>query len=526
MTKRNTGRLKGNVAGTGAGAESNRRVQAALYARVSSADQEKEGFSIPAQQRLLREYAQQNNITIAEEFVDVETAKATGRAGFSKLLAYLKQHRNRVRAILVEKTDRMYRNIKDWSTLDEFGVSIHFVKEGTIIGPESRSSDQFVHGIKVLMARNYSLNLSEETVKGMTEKARAGIYPSCAPFGYVNVDGPNGKRVITPHPTDGPVVTQLFDLFACGHYSLKGLVEHTRKIGLLMRGKPFYTSTLQQLLRKRIYMGNFHWNDVVYKGVHQPLTTPDTWAEVQQILDGRKANNTGPVRRDFPFTGLVTCGHCGCGMVAELKKGKYVYYHCTGRRGKCQEPYTRQEALVDEFASVLGEMVIPEEVLSWLAEAVNGTDQTETKARATALKAKTAEIERLSHKLSTLYDDRLDGRITGAFFDQKAAQVESQQADLRRSIAELENATLPPLTTAVEIARLTSHACTAFRNQEEPEQRKLLSLVLKNASWKGGQLQATLFEPFELVRRSNQTNTIRFNDLTTQKPDFANWLPG
>jgi len=139
-------------------------------------------------------------------------------------LAYLTQHRNRVRVILVEQTDRLYRNIKDWSTLDEFGVSIHFVKGGTIIGPESRSSDQFVHGIKVLMARNYSLNISEETVKGMAEKARAGIYPSCAPFWYVNVDGPNGKRVITPHPTDGPVVTQLFELFARGHYSLKGIV--------------------------------------------------------------------------------------------------------------------------------------------------------------------------------------------------------------------------------------------------------------------------------------------------------------
>ena len=179
------------------------RLCAVLYARVSSADQEKEGFSIPAQQRLLREYAQQNNITVAEEFVDVETAKATGRTGFSKLLAYLKQHRNRVRVILVEKTDRLYRNLKDWSTLDEFGVDIHFVKEGSVIGPDSRSNDQFVHGIKVLVARNYSLNLGEETVKGMTEKARAGIWPSCAPFGYVNVEGPSGKRVITPHPKDG-----------------------------------------------------------------------------------------------------------------------------------------------------------------------------------------------------------------------------------------------------------------------------------------------------------------------------------
>lgn len=34
-----------------------RAIQVVLYARVSSKDQEKEGFSIPAQLRLLREYA-------------------------------------------------------------------------------------------------------------------------------------------------------------------------------------------------------------------------------------------------------------------------------------------------------------------------------------------------------------------------------------------------------------------------------------------------------------------------------------
>jgi DNA invertase Pin-like site-specific DNA recombinase len=135
--------------------------------------------------------------------VDVETAKETGRSGFAGMLDYLKRNRTKGRIILVEKTDRLYRNLKDWSTLDEFGVNLHFVKEGSVIGPDSRSNDQFVHGIKVLMARNYSLNLGEETVKGMTEKARAGIWPSCAPFGYVNVDGPNNKRVITPHPKDG-----------------------------------------------------------------------------------------------------------------------------------------------------------------------------------------------------------------------------------------------------------------------------------------------------------------------------------
>src|ERR1039458_9468702 len=144
--------------------------QAVLYARVSSKDQEKEGFSIPAQQRLLREYALEKGLAITQEFIDVETAKQSARAVFPEMLAYLKKHA--CRTILVEKTDRLYRNLKDWSTLDELGVTIHLVKENVIIGPDSRSSEQFVHGIKVLMARNYSLNLGEETKKGMLEKAR------------------------------------------------------------------------------------------------------------------------------------------------------------------------------------------------------------------------------------------------------------------------------------------------------------------------------------------------------------------
>jgi hypothetical protein len=43
------------------------------------------------------------------------------------------------------------------------------------------------------MAKHYIDNLSEETRKGMLEKARSGIYPSYAPIGYRNTDGPGGK---------------------------------------------------------------------------------------------------------------------------------------------------------------------------------------------------------------------------------------------------------------------------------------------------------------------------------------------
>ena len=60
---------------------------AVLYARVSSKDQEREGFSIPAQQKLLRQYAARARAsTIVQEFVDVETAKQAGRGGFGEML--------------------------------------------------------------------------------------------------------------------------------------------------------------------------------------------------------------------------------------------------------------------------------------------------------------------------------------------------------------------------------------------------------------------------------------------------------
>jgi DNA invertase Pin-like site-specific DNA recombinase len=158
---------------------------AVLYARVSSKDQEREGFSIPAQQKLLREYARTHGLIVLREFVDVETAKQAGRGAFGEMLTFLKAHAD-CGIILVEKTDRLYRNIKDWITVDELDLAVHFVKEGAVISKESRSSEKFMHGIKVLMAKNYVDNLSEEVKKGLLEKAEQGHWPTVAHIGYVN----------------------------------------------------------------------------------------------------------------------------------------------------------------------------------------------------------------------------------------------------------------------------------------------------------------------------------------------------
>ena len=110
---------------------------AVLYGRVSSKDQEREGFSIPAQLDLLRAYSGAHGFAVAKEFVDVETAKQTGRTGFGQMISYLVKNPT-CRIILVEKTDRLYRNFRG-VTLEDLDVEIHLPKEGQIISKDSKS---------------------------------------------------------------------------------------------------------------------------------------------------------------------------------------------------------------------------------------------------------------------------------------------------------------------------------------------------------------------------------------------------
>jgi site-specific DNA recombinase len=499
-------------------------IQVVLYARVSSKDQEKEGFSIPAQLRLLREHAASKGFAIAQEFTDIESARESGRSNFTQMLSYLKKHHAVCRTILVEKTDRLYRNIKDYATVDELDIEVHFVKENQIISRASRSNEQFVHGIKVLMARNYSQNLAEETVKGMTEKARAGLYPSYAPVGYRNVDGANGRRVIVRDPDAALVITELFGRFSVGRHSIKALVKELNGSGFKLRGHKLNSSVVHQILRKRLYTGDFDWDGATYAGTHEPLVTRECWERVQDLLNARAKNKIRKVKHDFAYTGLVHCGHCGCVFVGELKKGKYVYYHCTGNRGKCTEPYTRQEILTREFASILQELVIPQPILDWLGDAVLTSDQTEHAAREQTIKRLQAQHDSIETRMETMYMDKLDGRITQEFFDRNSATWRGEQGALLRKIRTVQTAAPAPIDQAVDMLRLTSRASELFLQQPPAEQRRLLQVLIEKAAWQAGALRTTLFEPFEILRHSNQESRTKEKENVGSARDLEVWL--
>jgi site-specific DNA recombinase len=503
------------------------RKQAVIYARVSSKEQEKEGFSIPAQLKLLKEYASDSGFAVAQEYVDVETAKQTGRATFGDMVAYLKVHPS-VRVMLVEKTDRLYRNLKDWVTVDELEVEIHFVKEGVVLSRGSRSSEKFMHGIKVLMAKNYIDNLSEEARKGMQEKAEQGIWPTVAPLGYRNITGPDGKKTIEPDPDSAPVIAHLFEWYAAGTLSLKEAAQKARAAGLVYRksGSPVPVSTVHSTLRNRLYMGEFEWNGRIYLGKHQPLVTSDLWKRVQGVLDGRHAKKHRRVKHDFAFSGLIACGHCGCSIVGEIKKQRYVYYHCTGYKGRCDEPYVREEIIETQFSELLGRLSFDDEVLAWVRDALRASHADEKREHEAAIGRLRAEYDRLQGRVHAMYVDKLDGKVDGAFFERMSAEWRAEQDRCLREIERHQAADRSYLEEGVRLLELARNAQRLFEKQEPREKRRLLNFVVSNCTWKGAELVADLRQPFDLLA---ETTAIAAQGAAGNKANLAKseiWLPG
>jgi hypothetical protein len=122
-------------------------------------------------------------------------------------------------------------------------------------------------------------------------------------------------------------------------------------------------------------------------------------------------------------------------MVGELKKQRYVYDHCTGYKGACPEPYTREEILEERSGQLLQRLSFPKEVLDWIVKALRETHVDEKAFHDEAIARLQAEYRRLQNRIDAMYLDKLDGRIDTAFFDGKPAGWRAGQDRLLRDLA-------------------------------------------------------------------------------------------
>ncbi|MBI3073642.1 MAG: recombinase family protein [Deltaproteobacteria bacterium] len=316
---------------------------------------------------------------------------------------------------------------------------------------------------------------------------------------------PDGKRIIEVDPNVAPFVVRVFELYSAGNLSVKEVARKAKEEGLVFRGsgKPVPTSTIHKILRNPIYTGRFSWKGKLYKGAHAPLVENDVWEMAQMVRSTHRGKRHRTATHDFAFSGFVTCGHCGCGLVGEKKKDRYVYYHCTGYKGKCPEPYVREERLAEEFETVLEQIIFDDNVITWVAEALKQSHADEKKFHDEAVARLQAEYTRLQGRIDQMYIDKLDGRVTLEFFDRKASEWRLEQDNLLRTIANHQSANRTYVDEGARLLELASRACDLYAKQTPHEKRRLLDCVVAKASWKAGALEVTYRPPFDLLALSN-----------------------
>jgi site-specific DNA recombinase len=462
---------------------------AVIYARVSSKDQEREGFSIPAQMKFNREYAQKNGFQIVQEFVEVETAKKAGRTQFGEMVRFLERTPS-CRVVIAEKTDRLYRNLRDCLTLEDLDIEIHLPKEAQVISKEARSQTKLMHGFHILMARNYIENLREEVEKGMREKAEQGIYPSRPPLGYRNN---KAEHTIEVDSGKAPLACRMFQLYATGNYSILQL----REALLAEFGQRLAKSYLERLLKNPFYTGSFIWHEKLYKGSHAPLIDRERFDQVQRVFQSRSKPKFR--KHAFAFQGLLTCAYDQCAVTAEIKKQKYTYYRCTGHRGPCDLPYMREELLAERLGQIVKDIFIPGPVLAQLENfLLNDRDRQEVMLNEQRNRLRD-RLSALRGRLDQSYVDKLDGKITEEFWTRKSEEWRADEQQLCAELVRLEHVKPGKFMDGIRILELSHKAHFLYVKQTPEEQAKLLKIVVSNCSIDAINVYPTYRKPFDLI---------------------------
>jgi len=477
------------------------RKKVVAYVRVSTDDQAKYGFSIEAQKKVLKDFADGRGLRIVKTFVGSESAfKAGTRPVFAEMVEFIRQHKAEIRGVLCYKIDRISRNLTDFAKISEMeGVELISATEPL---PEG-STGTLIAGVQAVFARHSSQVSGERVSLGMRTKAEKGLWPSTAPLGYLN---DRETKTIVPDPSTEQGIVALFEAYANGKHTLKDAARLVRELGL--RGKrdgSLSRSQVYWILTNPIYYGDFVWKGKRYHGVHKPLISQALFDRVQERL--RSCSNQRE-RRDFPFRGILSCGYCGCRITAErhTKKGKeYIYYRCTNGRGKCRQPWVNEETLSSRLGQVVAHVSLSEEQVSWLLQMLSKDSAERIRSREERMRRLQRERQSLERRRDDAYTDKLDGKLSEERWLRLDRDWEARAHEISQQIELLQATTEPQLDKAAETFELLKRAPTLYKQQDPYDQARFLRELVSNCEMKGDILVPVYYKPFDAVAVGLQT---------------------
>jgi site-specific DNA recombinase len=336
-----------------------------LYARKSSEEDERQALSIDSQINEMMQLAQRDGLRVVDTRKESHSAKDSGqRPVFNELLKNVKT--GKFNAILTWAPDRVSRNAGDLGTVVDLMDQGH-LKEIRTNGQVFKNSpnEKFLLMILCSQAKLENDNKGVNVKRGLKAKCDIGIRPGSCPLGYYNEKlAVRGKSRILIDPVRAPVIKQIFEKMANDMMTGREIYRWLRDdIKFTTRtGKKLTLSGLYRILETTLYYGEFEFpknSGNWYQGSHEPIITKDLYEQARRNLESAPKKHG---LKEFQFTKLIKCGTCGGGITAEEKikrhpdgsLKRYVYYHCVKDiDSKCQEPYIREEELLEQIILIV-----------------------------------------------------------------------------------------------------------------------------------------------------------------------------
>jgi site-specific DNA recombinase len=265
---------------------------------------------------------------------------------------------------------------------------------------------------------------------------------------------------------------------------------------------------VEKILKNEFYTGVFYWKDRKYENAsHKPLVSRELFRQVQQHLI---RPNKQKSRKDlFAYTNLISCGVCNSSVTAEIKKERYIYYHCTGNKGKCNQPYVREEVIDESVVSLLEDMHVPDDIQEMILNGMRESLQTKIEYHNTCVEQIEQQMRLLQNRIDQSYLDKLDKKIDEDFWMTQNRKWLSEKEDLSIKLVSFQKADASYLEHVGLIIELAKKASRLFKQADTSQKRKLVKMLVSNCSLKDGKLDLELKSPFDKIFVSSKTRNWR-----------------
>lgn len=407
-------------------------IRCAIYDRVSTETQVKDGLSLEAQRQALTDYALSHRYKIVDYYTDegiTARKKMQNRKDLLRLLEDVKA--DKIDLILVTKLDRWFRNVKDYHNTQAV-LEAHHCNWKTIFEQYDTSTSNGRFAINIMLSVNENeCDRDSERIRSVFDyKKKKREYLSGRPaYGYL-VDE---RKHLVKDAASRPIVE---DIFAC-YFSTYSKRETLRRIREKYGSSAPGIYQIQHILSSETYTGRLYGID----NYCEAYISQEQFQKIKSVSDAKIIYRQN---EPFLFSSLIRCPVCGKNLSGFVKRYKRAdgtvnaskRYRCSNKYAPCHGGACPSEQTVEEY--------LLHSVFAGMPAAVY-TLRAKTAVKRPCQSAAPARLSEELHRLNNLY---LKGRISEPFYEERYTALlcinERRIKTATEDVLEKENSASPP----------------------------------------------------------------------------------